>query len=900
VGVKSTWAGRLYRRLARRLLPARHWERFGPVQCETFDDLYAEARARGGLRATQLIFRELWDLGSTAIRERRTGQEEVMKLTEWPVGKERWYSDLWRDVAYATRSLRKHWRYSTVVVAILALGIATTAGVFTVVNGVLFRPLPYEESEELVLVWSVLDSRSEPGRMTVSPADFLDWKRSAESFERLAAHNLWFPVISSGEGDAERLFAGRVSSEFFDVLGVQPLLGRTFRAEESDGPHQVVLLSYGLWRSRFGGDPGVVGRDVRVNGQPHEVVGVLPADYRHPDPHRPLMETELFAPFDMQEWVGDTGRFLRVFGRLSTGVSIAQAQQEMDAITLRLQDVRPVENIDTGAEVISMRDQFFGSSRSALLIVLAGAGVIFLIVCANLTSLALARGLTRRREFAVRASLGAGRRRIARQILVENGILALLGSGCGVLAVLLAIDVIRGVQGRVLPVVGDIRVDYSVIAFAVVLALLTTLMLGLLPLGEFFRTPVRAVLTEESAGGGGSRRSQRIRSALVIAEVALAAALVVGAGLLGRSFQELSSVGPGFAASEVLTAQLSAPPDRYEDGDAIRAFYEEVKASLAALPAVEQVAYASELPMLDGNWFSAFDLVDQPLPREQWPSYEIRYVSPDYFSTMGIPVLAGREFASSDVPEGNSVVVVNRSLARRAWGREDVVGERLRWEWRDEERISEVVGVVDDVLDNGLSSTPDPFVYFSFAQRTTRGAAFVLRAGSDPTAIAGSVRGVVRELDNAVPVTSVDSYANQLAATIAAPRFASVLATLFSLVALVVAGLGIYGLLSYAVGSRTREIGIRTALGAGGGDVARLVVRQSLALTTLGVVLGVGVALAEGRLLESLLFGVSATDPTSLLLAPAVLLGVALVASYLPARKAVSVQPVEALRSESR
>lgn len=869
--------------------------RYGDAQVEAFRDLYEEARRRGPGAVGRLVVRELWGLVKTA---RDLEREVVVEMKG--TGRRSWAEDGARDLRLAWRTLRSAPGYAVTVTLILALGIGAIASVFTVANGVLLRPLPYEDPEALTLVWSELDQSTDPSIMTVSPADFVDWAEGTTTFETLAAHNLWFPVLSEGEGDAQSILAGLVTPELFSLLGVRPLLGRTFRPEESDGTNRVAVLSHGLWATRYGANPGILGQDVRLDGLAYEVVGVLPADYRHPDPHRPLIETQLFVPFNTSAWADNTGRFLRVLGRLADGVTLERARAEMDALSERLAAVRPVTNRDVGAVVLPMREQFYASSRPAILLAMAGAALLFLIVCANVANLVLARCLARRREFAVRASLGAGKARIARQIMIENGLLATAGSVLGLGAVVLFLDVLKGLQGRVLPTIGDIQIDATVVAFSVGVVVLTTLLLGVLPLGEFFRTPVRAVLIEESGGTGGSRRSQRIRSGLVIAEVAVAGALVVGAGLLGTSFQRLSNVGPGFDAPAVLTVELSAPRDRYETVEDFTRMYEELAGRLAALPGADQVSYASQLPLLDGNWSRSFDVVDDPREESQWPTTEMRMVAPGYFRTMGIDLLAGREFEAGDLPDGPLVLVVNQTLAGRHWPEGDAVGRRVRWRRGDEVVTGEIVGVVGDVLDDGLSAQPDPFVYYPFAQSPNRSAAMVIRTGGDPASLVGVVRDEIRRFDGQLPVDVIAPYQSRILETVSASRLASTLATAFSVLALVIAGLGIYGVVAYAVGARTREIGIRSALGAGRGTVATMVFRQSLRLALIGAVLGLGLAAVEGRVLSTLLFETSTTDPLSYLLAPGALVLVAVLASYLPARRALSVDPVRALRADGR
>lgn len=899
--MREPFAVRGMRRLVRMFLTYELRNAYGEALLEAFIDLQEEARARGRWAVARLFLVESLGVARTAIVERKRKGWKRMGHSDkdarlGQVGGSS-FGDGIREVKHAIRVLRKRPGYALAVILTLALGISTAAAAFTVVNGTLLRPLPYEDDEEIVLIWSThLDEGGET--TTVSPADFLAWRESTVSFEGVVAHNLWFPVVSGGEGDAGRPMAGLVTPGFFDLFGVQPMLGRTFRPEESEGDARVTILSYGVWRSRFAADPTILGQSVRLNGESYEIVGVLPADYRHPDPHRPLVETALFAPFDMTTWPSQTGRYLRVFGRLGPGVSVEQAQSEMVAISLDLEVVRPVRNNRVSASVITLRDQTYGSIRWALFMVLTGAGVLFLIAGANVTNLVLARSLARKREFAVRIAMGAGSRTIAKQLLLENGLLALFGAGVGLVAVAAGMTFISSFQGVFIPTVADLQLDLTVSLVAAGLAVVVTLVLGSLPLLEILGTPVRAVLGEESAGGGGSRRGQRLRAWLVIGEVGLAAALVVGAGLLGNSFRRLSVVSPGFDQTGTLTAEVTLPRDRYPDHLAVTTAYEEMRQQISAIPGVRTVGFASELPMLDGNWSNVFDVVDQPQVPERQPTFEIRYVSPGYFESMGIDVVAGRAFRVDDRDDALPVVIVNEDLAARYWEPGGAVGKRLQ-RTRDGEILEmEIVGVVGDVLDDGLSGAPEPFVYFPFSQRSNRGAAFVIRSDGNAASLGPPVRSTIRNMDSEVPIGILDLYENRIADSIAGPQFAAVLAMLFSLVALLLAGLGIYGVLAYAVGARTREIGIRSALGAHQRDLAAMVVRQSLSLVAIGVVMGLGVSVLENQLLKSFMFGASTSDLATFLLAPAVLVVVALVASYVPVRRALRVEPVEALRGE--
>ncbi len=874
-------------RLAIRLLPRSLRDQHGKEM------LLLVRRRLGATRGSakvEVYLRELYDLCRTVLKE-------SLSYRSTPVARSG--SGLFGpDTRYALRGLRRRPGYAVIITIILAIGMAAPSAVFTVVNGMLLRPLPYHDSGRLVMVWTELNRSSNPEEMTSSPMDFLDWRHSAASFEALAAYNLWYPVLSKQGSDSRTLMAGEVTTNMFGVLGVRPAIGRVFTEEESRSGAPVVVMSHELWSNGFGSDSSVVGSAIILNGTAHRVLGVLPEGYRHPDPHRPLLRTELFKPFDTSDWSSDPFRYLRVVARLAPGATVESAEAELDAIALRLEQARPDRNRDTGTIVYSLRDQFLASHRTALKLVLLGAGLVFLIVLANLANLVLTRALGRRREFAVRASLGAGRRRIARQLLLENGILALSGATVGLVAVVLTLDALRSLQGRYLTIVGDIQLDWRVLTFAIALAALSTAVLGLLPLVELFRTPLNSVLSEEGRGSDGSRRSKRIRSGLIVAEVALAAGLVVGAGLLGRSFQKLAAVGPGFDPDPILTVELTAPRERYQTATDYLTLYREIADRFESLPGLVRVAYASQLPMVDGNWSRDYQLADQPIERGSWPTSEFRLVSQGYFSTMGIPLVAGREFAPSDDQRSLSVIVVNQEFAERHWPDGQVLGRRIRWEGGDSLVTSEIVGVVGNVLDDGLTADPEPFIYYPFDQFPRRSAAFAIRTAGDPTSSAAALREAIRQVDPLVPVDLVEGYRSRIRETIAGPQLASLLATVFSAVALAIAGLGIYGVMSYAVVARTREIGIRSALGATGRSLVGLFLGRSLALTGLGLVVGLSLAGAGARVVESLLFGVSSADPMSFVAAVVVLLAVTIGASYLPARRALAVQPIEALKSD--
>ncbi len=802
------------------------------------------------------------------------------------------WQDWSRDALHALRGLQRAPQFTAVVAITLALGIGGNAAVFTVINAVLFRPLPYERSEQLVQLWTNLADPPNQ-QMTVSPADYLDWRR-ARSFSDIAAHNLWFPALGTPDG-ADRILAELVTPNLFAVLGVKPALGRGFLENEGLDT-KVAVLSWGAWQRRYGGERNILDRSIRLNGDSYTVVGVLPASYRHPDPHRPLEEPELYVPINFRASATDRASlYLRTVGRLRAGATIESARAEFATIAQQLKERYPETNRLRTVTLIPLRENFFGALRKPLLIALAAAGLVLLVACANIGNLVLARSQSRRREFAIRTAIGAGQYRLARQLITESFFLSFFGGVLGLGLVIAGTGALRGAVSQFLPVLADVRVDRSVIVFTALACTVTAVLFGLAPLVQLRRTELRQLLSEGSAGAGESRRTQHLRAALVVAQVTLAVALVVATGLLTRSLLNVRNVNTGFASSAVLTFDVSLPSFRYSDREKVQQFHNELRRRLSALPGVDTAALVGDLPLSSGNRSIDVRRIDRATPFEQT---EFESVTPGYFEAMQVPLIAGRVYADADLPRGRELVVVSQSLAHHLWPEGNALGAQITAESRPGEAPPKftVIGVVGDVLDDALTGAPDPTMYFLTTYQASTLMSAVLRTNIPASTISAAARNVVREMDPEVPVANVRPLSALVQERRAPQRFAAVLASAFAFLALALASLGIYGVLAYAVAARTREIGIRSVLGANARFLQRMVVRNALMLVVPGVVLGLAIDLAATRVISGLLYGVSGIDPLSYLVAAAVLPLVAVFASIVPARRATRIQPLEALR----
>jgi predicted permease len=880
------------------LSPAREAEIVEELS-QHLDDQYEQAMSRGAdeAEARQAVLAELNenDLLAPGLRrvERRGVQEQLVMGKE---GKANMVADLWQDLRYAARMLARTPAFTTIAVLALALGIGANTAIFSVVNKVLLQPLPFKNPNELVIIWENATHLGFP-KNTPSPANFIDWRDQSTLFTGMAAmgpkdFNL------TGVGEPERLDGRRVSANLFDLLGVQPRLGRRFLPEEDKPGTRVVILSYGLWQRRFGSDPKIVGQPVNLNGESYSVVGVMPPGIELPGFDN--WKDQLWVPiaFTSEEANSRGNHYLEVIARMKPGVTLKQARVEMETIAARLAQQYPEENKRISCVVNPLHEEVVGDIKPALLVLLGAVGFVLLIACANVANLLLARAAVRQKEIALRLALGASRSRLTRQFLTESVLLAIIGGGVGLMFAFAGLRILTAFIPATISQPELIGIDGKVLAFTGLVAVVTGLIFGLAPAAQASNFSLNETLKEGGRDAAGGSKGVRLRGLLVIAEVAVSFVLLIGAGLLISSFLHLRNLDPGFRADHLLTAKIDLPELKYPDREHRIPFFDDVIRRVSALPGVQSAAIAGNLPLTyngDSMYVGVEGIPDPPPDQQRDVIY--RAIGPGYFSTMGIQLLKGRDFTEQDTTETGYAVVVSEKMAKHFWPGQDPIGKRLKpGSTTSDSPWREVIGVVKDVRQNDFVADPKLQMYMSYRQlKFLAPNALVVRTSVDPMSLAMPLRNAVWAVDKDQPVSNIRSMEEIVSAAMARQRFSTMLLGIFAALALLLAAVGIYGVMSYSVAQRTREIGIRLALGAQRRDVLRMTMGHGLRLVSLGVGIGLVAAFILTRVMASLLFGVDATDPTTFVVIPLILMSVALLASYIPALRATKVDPMVAL-----
>lgn len=797
------------------------------------------------------------------------------------------------DIRYGLRMLAKSPVFTVAAVITLAAGIGLNTAIFSVINSVILQPLPYREPDRLVQIWE-RNLKKAIDNGVVSPSNFLEWRKQAESFESLSAYNIWRPSLT-GAGDPTRLAGAVVTADFFSTLGVTPQLGRTFSPEEEyRDKNRVVIISHDFWQSRLGGNLDVIGKNLTLDEASYTIIGVLRPDYRHPEPFF-AQRALLWRPLNLAE--RDLSlRYLRVIGRLKSGFIRDQAQAEMSVIAQQLQKSNPASNTDWDVNVVALNKQIIGDFSFALFVLQAAVAFVLLIACANVANLLLARVAARKREVAIRSALGASRTRLVLQLLTENTLLAGLGGVLGLLLAFVGVNYLVSLAPKDIPRLEDIRLDGRVLGFTILVSLLTMLLFAFVPSWQAAKSNFSGVLKE---GGRSAQGGQRSRDALVIAEIALSLVLLTGAGLMLRSLLHLQDINLGFNPANLLTMRIDLPRSETREDNQVISFYQQALASLERLPGVESASITSSLPLEGLNNLTVDVLIEgQPAPEQgNTPSANYRIISPSYFSTLKVPLIKGRGFTDNDRKDSVRVAIINEAFARLYFSDADAISRKII-SGVDANTPREIVGIVGDFKQEGLATDIKPEIYVPYAQKSSPSVALVVRTSTDPANLTAAVQNATWGNKKNVAISMVRTMRQTLAEAISRQRFNVILLGIFSSVALILAAIGIYGITSYTVTQRTHEIGIRIALGAQPSKIAKLIVGQGMLLTLIGTSIGVAVALGLTRLLTRLLYGVRATDPITFIIVALILTGVAVVASYLPARRAMKVDPMIALRYE--
>jgi putative ABC transport system permease protein len=807
-----------------------------------------------------------------------------------------------KDIRFAVRTLLKRPALTGIAIVTLALGIGANTAIFSVVNAIILRSLPYRDSDRLVAIWGNLH-KTGLEEIPLSAPEFTDFRQQCKGFDQIAAYTTQGFNLT-GVDQPERLRGAVVSGTLFSVLKTDPQLGRTFLNEEDQfGRDQVAVLSNALWHRRFSADPSIVNKTINLDGQTVTVIGVMPAQFHFPD-----KETEIWKPIAFDpELLTENNRgshFLSVIGRLQPNVTLPQAQADIDGVTARLaQEHSAMYPTGFSTTVRSLHEDLVGNLRTALFVLLGAVGLVLAVACANVAHLLLANASSRYREVAIRSALGANRVRLVRQFLTESVLLSLLGGSAGLLLAIWGVTTLVALIPKDTPRVEEIHLDFRVLLFTLGVSILTGILFGLAPALQATKTDLIDALKEGGRGGGAGRRRLQLRGLLIVSEFALALVLLIGSGLMIKSFIRLQDVKPGFEPSGLLTFRLALPEAKYPEFPKSRAFFEQLFDRLKARPEVKSAGAINILPFSGSTGDRTFLIEDQPVEQgKPHPDEQIRFVSAGYFSAMGIPLLRGRDFTPRDLPDTPQVVIANDAAVRKYWPNQNPIGKRLSFSTRTP-KWYEIVGVVGNIKHRSLDLEDKPEFYVPFLQPLFKDSNIqpmylVVRTVNDPSSFAAAVRSEVASLDPDQPVSSVMTMDQRISDSVAPRRFNMFLLGLFAVLAMILAAIGIYGIMAFSVGQRTHEIGVRMALGARSTDVLKLVLRNGLGLALIGIVIGLAIAFAATRVLATLLYGVSATDPVTFLGEALLLAAVALLACYIPARRATKVDPLVALRYE--
>lgn len=813
--------------------------------------------------------------------------------------------NFFRDLRYSARTLLRSPAFTAVAVLSIALGIGANTSVFSVINAVLLKSLPYKDPNSLVLIWG--DSQTSPilkGRNQVSATDVADYRAQSTSFEDVTTYAGWYPIMS-GDGaqvEAERVPGIQVGDGFFKIMKAEAMLGRVFNINDQiEGQDRVIVLGHSLWRNRFGSDPNVVGKTIQLNSRPYTVVGVTGPDL-HPLPttlvapqgqfYRPVAE----AYDDSQR----DGRHLRSIARLKPGVTIQQAQAEMEGIAQRLEREHPITNKNYGAQVVSITEDTVGGLSRTLAMVFGAVFFVLLVACANVANLLLARATARQKELTIRAAIGAGRWQLVRQLLTESLLLSILGGVLGLLLATWSLGIMETFGAKINPMFTDLDIDLRTLGFSFALSILTAFIFGLAPALQVSKPNLTNSLKEGGRGSGGGVRN-RLRSGLVISEIALTLILLVGAGLLLKTVMRITQVDKGFNSNNILTMSIGLPAAKYPKPENSIQFYQQVTDRIGALPGVSAAGITSVMPLSSNFDGRGLAVEDHPRPRGEEFSVDLYVTTPGYLKAMEIPLLRGRALTEADRKESGKVALINNTMANALWPDRDPLGRRIRFSGDDGSEAQAwrtIVGVVSDVSQYSLDQKPPMQIYLPHAQFPTSFNTIVVKTRGDPNAFTAAVKNEIRAVDKDQAVFNIATLEELLGESILVRRFLMLLLSVFAAIALILAGIGIYGVMSFVVTQRTQEMGIRIALGAQTRDVLKLVLKNGMALAIIGVIVGMVSAFALTRLLKSVLFGVTTTDAATFAVVPIGVIAVVLLACYLPARRASKVDPLVALRYE--